>query len=99
MQEHAPLAPTQSALYENLGKYNLTDDLNGTTDYFLVGDIKGIKYYTPNDESWGSIIAVDHKNELAHATGFYEMDDMEYPDSDYAIVCHEGKLMCQFEVD
>ena len=94
----APVAPTQAKLYELLtSKYTLTDDLVRGTDYFLVGNIDGIKYYTPNDEDWGSIIAVDNTNKLAIDTHFYEMDDMEHVDSDYKILCHNNLLMCKFE--
>ena len=69
-----------------------------SADYYECGLIDGINYYTPNDEDWGGIIAVDHVNKKACYTGFYEMDDMEVPDSDYAIVLHEGALMCRFEL-
>lgn len=33
---------------------------------------------------------------LALYTGFYEMDDMSYPGSDYRIVNHCGVLGCAF---
>ncbi len=87
----------QKDLYNRMVSFNLTDKCVGSCDYFKVGKVNGILYYSPNDESWGAIIAVDHKNKLAINTGFYEMDDMEYIDSDYAQVCHNGKLMCIFE--
>ena len=97
MNESAPVSTDQANLYVELQNYNLTEKLERGTDYFLVGDIKGVKYYSPNDEGWGAIIAVSEEHKLAIDTGFYEMDDMEYPDSDYAQVVHNGQLMCGFE--
>ena len=99
MQENYPTYNTQSEMYATLiADYNLTKELDRFTDYFQVDEIEGIIYYTPNDEDWGAIIAVDHTNKLAIDTGFYEMDDMAANDSDYAQVCSEGQLMCRFEV-
>jgi hypothetical protein len=66
-------------------------------DYYYMGTIKGVEYYTPNDEDWMFIIALDHKNKLAADTGFLEMDDFEHQDSDYVFVCHNGELMCEFQ--
>jgi len=97
-QDHAPVSTDQANLYAELQNYNLTETLERGTDYFLVGDINGVKYYSPNDEGWGAIIAVDHEHKLATSTGFYEMDDMEHPGSDYAMVAHNGQLMCTFEI-
>ena len=96
-QEHAPSSTDQANLYVELQNYNLTEKLERGTDYFLVGDINGVKYYSPNDESWGCIVAIDHDYKVAINTNFYEMDDMEWPDSDYAQVVHNGQLMCRFE--
>lgn len=96
--EHYPEYTTQSEMYTVLIKdYNLTNDLVSGTDYFKVDTIKGIEYYAPNDEDWGCIIAVSHEHKVAIDTGFYEMDDMEYKDSDYAQVVQDGQLMCEFE--
>lgn len=98
--EHYPVYSTQSEMYAVLMKdYKLTNELFGYTDYFKVGDIGGVLYYAPNDETWGCVIAVSHEHKLARDTGFYEMDDMEYPDSDYAQVVHNGQLMCKFETE
>jgi hypothetical protein len=87
----------QADAYTEMKKLELTDELEQGTDYFLVGDIGDIQYYSPNDEDWGAIIAVSDKHQLAIDTGFYEMDDMEDEDSDYAIVFHGGILCCRFE--
>ena len=89
-------AKFQSEFYQELTQYNLTEKLERGTDYFLVATIEGIEYYSPNDEGWGGIIAVDHTNKVAVNTTFYEMDDMGYPGSDYAQVFTNGKLTCRF---
>ncbi len=73
-------------------------EVKTSIDYFKVGEVDGICYYTPNDESWGSIIAIDYANGLAAHTGFYDMDDINAPDSDYKMVMHENKLVCAFEL-
>lgn len=91
-------ASTQAALYAELKLYNLTDDLNRTTDYFKVYEREGVTYYSPNDEEWGAVIAISEADELALYTGFYETDDFEHPDSDYHMVVHNGMLMCKFQV-
>jgi hypothetical protein len=89
---------------EIMERYELADsirDADGnivSADYYLVGDIDNIKYYTPNDETWGGIVAIDHANKLAHDTTFYEMDDMEYPGSDYAMVVVDGVMGCRFDL-
>lgn len=70
-----------------------------SADYYQVGEIDGIKYYTPNDETWGGIVAISHENKLAIDTMFYEMDDMEYPGSDYAMVVVDGVMGCRFQLD
>lgn len=90
-------ASTQAALFAELKLYNLTDDLERTTDYFKVYERAGVTYYLPNDEEWGAVVAVDFLNELALYTGFYETDDFEHPDSDYHMVVSDGKLMCKFQ--
>ena len=96
--ENAPVSSDQANLYVELKNYNLTTTLERGTDYFQVGNINGVKYFSPNDEEWGAIIAVDDVNKLAVDTGFFEMDDMEYPGSDYAMTAHNGQLMCAFEI-
>ena len=99
-------ANQQAAMYINLQRYNLTDGLTNSTDYFLVDTIGGISYYAPNDEDWGCVIAVDEVNKLAVNTGFFETDDFEditirgeVHESDYRIVCHNCKLMCKFSAE
>ena len=89
----------QADIYTEMQSLNLTDELEKETDYFLVDEIDGIKYYSPNDEDLGAIIAVSYEHQLAIYTGFYEMDDMEVEDSDYAIVFHGGTLCCRFEAE
>jgi len=74
-------------------------DLTG--DWLLIDKIDGIDYYTPNDEEWGSILAISEEHKLAHKTDFFEMDDMacEAPYDDYKQVVHQGKIMCKFEAE
>ena len=67
-------------------------------EYLLVGIVEGISYYTPNDEDLGTIIAVDHTNEIVKQTDFFEMDDI-YTGSDYAMVLQDNDLMCRFEIN
>ena len=93
----------QSAMFQELRKYNLTTELIRGSDYFKDTEVGGIQYYSPNDEEWGCVIAVDYVNELAVDTGFFETADFEditYGDeileSDYRMVFHDGKLMCKF---
>lgn len=102
--EHGPQVDTisdgtqgnQSAFFEELKLYNLTDELAHGCDFFKVAEIEGIKYYLPNDETWGGIIAVSEEHELAIYTGFYEMDDMGYPGSDYRQIVKDGVMGCAF---
>ena len=89
----------QQGLYGTMKTHCLTNDLAMGTDYFLVGTIENITYWSPNDEHWGSIIAIDDTNKLAIDTGFYEMDDMDYPDSEYSIVFNGGILKSRWEVN
>jgi len=68
-------------------------------DYLIMDTILGVEYWLPNDESWFEIMAVDHANKLAVGTGFPEMDDLSYPDSEYAFTeCH-GILVPKFVAD
>jgi len=71
-----------------------------SADYYLVDTIDGIEFYTPNDEMWGGIVAIDHTNKLAHDTSFYEMDDMASPApyDDYAMVVVDGVMGCRFDL-
>ena len=94
MQDNYPKYSTQAEMYAVLMADYTLDDAG---DYIKVGDIGGMEYYCPNDEDWGCVIALDHEHKLATDTGFFEMDDMEYPDSDYAIVYSDGQLMPRFE--
>ena len=87
----------QQGLYGTMKTYCLTNDLAMGTDYFLVDTIENITYWSPNDEDWGPIVAMDDTNKLALNTHFYEMDDMAYPDSDYAIVLDDGILKPRHE--
>ena len=106
---HAPTTNTidhpenQSVLFEELKGYNLTPKLERMTDYFIVGYNAAlgddITYYSPNDEDWGTIIAVSEKHQLAHDTGFFEFDDMEDADSDYVQVVVNGVMGCRFEME
>lgn len=99
----------QVVAYKNLTGYNLEDrngsrlntwvdpETNEVADYLCTFVREGIKYYVPNDESWG-IIAVDHEHKLAIDTGFNEMDDIEAEHGEYAQFYHDGKLTCGFEL-
>lgn len=83
---------------DHLHKFNAWPDGYGW-DYLIVETIDGIDYWLPNDESWFDIMAVDHTNKLAIGTGFPEMDDLSYPDSEYAFTeCH-GILVPKFVAD
>jgi len=74
------------------------ETLSDGEEYCFRGEINGIEYWLPNDETL--TIRVRHKESgLEKDTDFYEMDDFEYPDSDYAYVLKDGKLMCKFEAE
>lgn len=66
-------------------------------DYIWLQKIDGVDYYAPNNEDWGSVVAVDHKAKLAINTHFYEMDDMASPNSDYAFIAVGRNLLPRFE--
>lgn len=86
--------------YYTFGEFrNLEGEINHF-DYYELGVIGGLYYYTPNDEDWGCIIVMDFKNKLAAYTHFYEMDDMASPPpyDDYAFIAHEGKLVPKFTI-
>ena len=86
-------AESQRTLYNELKEYMFTPpDCNTGCDYFTVGEVQGIEYYAPNDESWGSIVAIDHSHQVAALTGFYDMFDMTDPDVDYAMRYDGEKL-------
>lgn len=79
-------------------KYSTMQDYIADRDYIHIDQYKDIDFYTPNDEDWGGIIAVDHKNELVMATSFFEMDDM-IPPSDYEIIYNNGELKFKFQTE
>lgn len=98
MRDNAPTTiDSQAGLFAELAGYEMTDNLERTTDYYLWGIIKGIEYWIPNDEEWFDIIAIDRPAKLAHFTEFCEMADFEADDSDYVIVNDNGRLVCKFE--
>jgi len=98
-EEHGPdLGDDHRINYEVLDLYSYTDEVS-SSDYFKVGEIDGVVYYSPNDENWGPIIAIHHESRLACDTHFYEMDDMEAEDSDYKMVVTTDKLLPAFEID
>jgi len=45
----------QTELYTKMQGFKLTEGVKAGYDYFLLDTIKGIQYYTPNDETWGAI--------------------------------------------
>lgn len=69
-------------------------------DYLIMATLDGVEYWLPNDEEWFDVVAVDHTNRLAAFTGFCEMNDFEYEDSDYRYKLDpsDGKLKCKFEI-
>lgn len=69
-------------------------------DYLVMDTLDSVEYWLPNDEEWFHVIAVDHTNRLARETGFCEMNDFTYEDSDYRNVMDpsDGQLKCKFEV-
>jgi len=89
---------TQQLLYSEMANYVKGDACEPGCDYFLVLDHGDIKYYTPNDEDWGAIVAISEESHLAADTGFFDIDDMEDKESEYAYVVHNNKLMCRFEL-
>jgi hypothetical protein len=91
----------QRPLYNELLSYTFDSNTSVAADYYLVDRIGDIEFYTPNDETWGGIIAIDHLHELAHNTSFYEMDDMASPApyNDYAMVVVDGVMMCKYETE
>ena len=89
----------QKAMYESVIRavFSTVDPV-----YYPLDIIEGIAYQTPNDESWGTILALDYVNCLAMDTGFYDMADFEPVGdyrSDYAIVLSDGKLTHDFRVN
>ena len=87
----------QQDLYGTMQTLFFGNGMKGGLDYLLEDTIGGISYWSPNDEDWGPIVAMDDTNKLALNTHFYEMDDMAYPDSDYAIVLDGGILKSRYE--
>jgi len=81
----------------HLEEYTFSDECSGH-DYFLVGVVAGIKYYSPNDENWGTIIAIDFVNQLACDTDFFEMNDINGSPEDYALSAQNGRLIRGFEI-
>ena len=69
-------------------------------DYLLLATLDGVEYWLPNDEDWFDIMAVDHTNKLAIATGFCEMYDFTYEESDYRFVMDpsDNQLKCKFQI-
>jgi len=72
----------------------------GPWDYLIMATLDGVEYWLPNDETWFHVIAVDHTNRLAKETGFCEMDDFTYDDSEYRFVMDpsDKQLKCKFEI-
>jgi hypothetical protein len=84
--------------YESDKVSKLWHILGNGEDYMLDNVIEGIEYWIPNDETY--TIRVKHiETGLEKDTEFFEMDDFEHEDSDYAYVMHNGELMCRFEAE
>jgi hypothetical protein len=83
----------QKINYTNLMKYTYTKECT-EADYFSAGaPINGVEYWCPNDEFWGTIIAVHHGAMVACETDFFEMDDIEGCPEEYAAELINGKLI------
>ena len=86
----------QLALFTELQGYSLQDrdttrdntwvdpETGVTADYLCYYTRADIKYYLPNDENWGDIIAVDVYHKLAIRTGFYDWDDIQAEHGEYS---------------
>lgn len=79
--------------------YNWVKLSNGE-EYHHVDTFEGVEYWMPNNEEL-TIRCIKRKmpddEDLEQDTDFYEMDDFNYPESDYRMVEHLGKLVCKFE--
>jgi len=98
-EEFGPvMGSDQSHNYAQLtGCYTYTRELSGA-DYFSAGKpANGVEYYLPNDEDWGTIIAVHHESKLAVDTDFFEMDDIEGCPEEYGFILDNGTLKMGFE--
>ena len=83
----------QKTNYNELMKYTYTKECTAA-DYFSAGaPINGVEYWCPNDEFWGTIIAVHHGAMVAVDTDFFEMDDIEGCPEEYAAVLINDKLI------
>jgi hypothetical protein len=65
--------------------------------YDVLATIDDIEYVHSGDDEH-TIIALSRKHQLAADTTFYEMDDMEYPGSDYAFIVNDGALIPRHEL-
>lgn len=93
------LKRAQEARFKRLTeKYIFTADYNavGGWDYLHVMERDGLSYYIPNDDC-RMVMVADHKNNLMENTTFFEMDDMEPDDSEYAFVNKDGVLIPIYE--
>jgi hypothetical protein len=108
--DHPPKKASQKEMFHQFWNFysygNLRNDDGSinSCDYYFCDTIEGIDYYTPNDEDWFHVVAVDKVNKLFAFTGFCEMDDFYSPYdgtvSDYAFVLDDdGDLKCKFEAD
>jgi len=83
----------QKANYTELMRYTYTKECTAA-DYFSAGaPINGVEYWCPNDEFWGTIIAVHHGAMVACDTDFFEMDDIEHSPEEYAAELINDKLI------
>lgn len=98
MNQHPPKSLCQKELYHELmrpdgGYPTITREqwdiecakreYTSNWDYLITSTLEGVEYWLPNDEDWFYILAVDHTHRLAAHTGFMEMDDFDYEDSEY----------------
>lgn len=115
MNDHPPKSTQQDELYHELmrpdgGYPTITKEqwdiacsnknYSQPWDYMIVATLDGIEYWVPNDEDWLYIIAVDHTHRLATSTGFMEMNDFDYEDSEYRFTYDpmDQQLKCAFMV-
>jgi hypothetical protein len=87
----------QLANYNEIMRCTYTDACT-SADYFAAGAAsEGVEYWCPNDEDWGTIIAVHHGAKMAMDTTFFEMDDIEGSPEDYGITLVNNELVMGFE--
>jgi hypothetical protein len=74
-------------------------EVQGITEYPSMLIVKGVHYCEhPTRGEDGGVIAVDFEHRLAAHTGFYDLEDLAYEDSDY-IYLRDSDYGLQSRVD